>query len=255
MGRAIPVFRDDCSRLSGRTRPCGFDTGEEKGDLVSNLRPLQPDKQLVSGQQIFMMYDQEARSYMFLPATVRSVAGEYFDVLRENGQPEGRPTCSCKCIPESALPLNSSQSGCVAELRTPQGAGVLHGRGPARGRYTVQGERSRAGPVERLLLVSRDGHVDHQGRHPDPLRRRRSRLRDRKARVALVLRGGGSRGLRPGRRRKPGFDGMFRPSSRVWPARCWTSSSRRAIIRRADRCLACRSTGHASGGCPRELGR
>ncbi|HZZ77707.1 MAG TPA: hypothetical protein VFE62_04255 [Gemmataceae bacterium] len=83
-----------------------FDTGEEKGDLLDNLRPLRPDKQIVSGQQIFMMYDAEARSYMFYPATVRSVTGEYFEVMREDNRPEGRVHVKRVRIPESALPLN-----------------------------------------------------------------------------------------------------------------------------------------------------
>jgi hypothetical protein len=83
-----------------------FDTGEEKGDLLDNLRPLRPDKQIVSGQLIFMMYDAEGRSYMFYPATVQRVTGEYFDVVRENGQPEGRVHVKRVRIPESALPLN-----------------------------------------------------------------------------------------------------------------------------------------------------
>jgi hypothetical protein len=83
-----------------------FDTGEDKPDLVANLRPLDPEGQISSGQQIFMMYDREARSYLFYPATVKGVRGEYFDVVRQNGEPESRVHVKRVRIPESVLPLH-----------------------------------------------------------------------------------------------------------------------------------------------------
>jgi hypothetical protein len=82
-----------------------YDTGEERAELLSNLRPLEPEKQIERGQQIFMMYDREARSYMFYPAMVTGVRGEYFDVRREDGQNEQKVHVKRVRILESALPL------------------------------------------------------------------------------------------------------------------------------------------------------
>ncbi|MBM4067646.1 MAG: hypothetical protein FJ271_01690 [Planctomycetes bacterium] len=82
-----------------------YDTGEEKAELASNLRPLQPQTQLAPGQQIFMMYDKEARSFAFYPATVQRIEGEFFDVVRDNGDVELRVSVTRVRIPEAALPL------------------------------------------------------------------------------------------------------------------------------------------------------
>jgi hypothetical protein len=116
---------------AGESVTVRFDTGEEKPDVVSNLRQLEPEKQIVSGQQIFMMYDVEARSYLFYPAVVKRVVGEYFDVVRQNGETELRVHVKRVRVPESAIPLSLSPEWVLesfVRIREPDDLRATHRR-------------------------------------------------------------------------------------------------------------------------------